>query len=67
MSRLHLWSHSRSGSASESPTIAIRLREFGHLTWCSKFGTGASPSSGVSNIDRHAAWSTGTLRLGSSL
>ena len=48
-----MWSHSRSGSASESPTIAIRLREFGHLTWCSKFGTGASPSSGVSNIDAH--------------
>ena len=46
--------------------IAIRLREFGHLTWCSKFGTGASPSSGVSNIDAHRGWSTGILRLGFS-
>ena len=46
--------------------IAIRLRELGHLTWCSKVGTFASPSSGVSNIAAHSAWSTGTLRLGSS-
>ena len=45
---------------------AIRLRAFGHLAWCSKVGTFGSPSSGVSNMPAHLAWSTGTLRLGSS-